>query len=55
MDPKVKKLLNNFFIKNYSSVYKSTPELKIWDNNYYYTVNKDSNIICLLPLNKLAY
>ncbi len=53
MDAVVKKRLNNFFIKNYTSVYKSTPELKSEGNNYYYTTNKDSNIICLLPLIRL--
>lgn len=53
MDPKLKKLLNNFFIENYSSVYKSNPELKSEGNDYYYTINKDSNIICLLPILRL--
>ncbi len=53
MDPKVKKLLNKFFIENYSSVYESNPELKGCGNDYYYTVAKDNNIICLLPLLKL--
>ena len=51
MDPVVKKKLNNFFIKNYSKVYKTTPELKSMGNNYYYTVSKKSKIICLLPIN----
>lgn len=50
MDPKLKKLLNNFFIENYSSVYKSNPELKSCGNDYYYTVVKNNNVICLIPL-----
>jgi len=53
MDKKVKNLLNNFFIENYSSVYKSNPELKSCGDDYYYTIAKDSNTICLLPLIKL--
>ena len=53
MDPIVKAKLNKFFIKNYSSVYKSTPELKAEGNDYYYTSNKSSNIICLIPIGKI--
>ena len=53
MDAVVKKRLNKFFTQNYSLVYKSTPELKSCGNDYYYTVGKDNNIICLLPLYKL--
>jgi len=53
MDQIVKRKLNNFFIKNFSTVYKSTPELKPMGNDYYYTYNKDSNIICLIPLCKI--
>ena len=53
MDAVVKKRINQFFIKNYPFVYKSTPVLKSEGNDYYYTVNKNSNIICLIPLLKL--
>ena len=53
MDAVVKKKLNNFFIKNYSKVYNSTPELKSEGNDYYYTSNKNSNIICLIPMDKI--
>ena len=53
MDAIVKKRLNKFFIKNYSKIYKSTPELKSEGFDYYYTINKDSNIICLIPLIKI--
>ncbi len=35
----------------FSNVYSSKPELKpVEDTNYYYLTNKDSNVICLLPL-----
>jgi hypothetical protein len=50
MDPIVKTLLNKFFIDNYPTVYKSTPELKQEGDDYFYTTNKDSDIICLMPL-----
>ena len=50
MDAVVKKRLNKFFIKNFSKIYKSTPELKSAGYDYYYTVSKDNNIICLMPL-----
>lgn len=51
MDKIVKMAINDLFIKHFSHVYKSKPELKSVDNtNYYYLTNKDSNIICLLPL-----
>ena len=53
MDAVVKKKINQFFLKNYSNVYKSTPVLKSEGNDYYYTINKDNNIICLIPLIKL--
>ena len=53
MDAVVKKKINQFFIKNFSKVYDSTPELKSEGNDYYYTTNKDTNIICLIPLIKL--
>ena len=53
MDPELKKLLINFFTENYSSVYESNPELKNCGDDYYYTSEKDSNTICLLPLLKL--
>jgi hypothetical protein len=53
MDPIVKAKLNKFFIENFSKMYKSTPELKPEGNDYYYTVNKDSNIICLMPILKI--
>jgi len=53
MDPIVKTKLNKFFIKNYSKVYTSTPELKSEGNDYYYTASKSSNIICLIPLGKI--
>ena len=53
MDAGVRKRLHKFFLKNYSLVYKSNPTLKSCGNDYYYTVAKDSNIICLLPLLKL--
>ena len=50
MDAIVKTLLNKFFSDNYPTVYKSTPELKQEGDNYYYTTNEDSNVICLMPL-----
>jgi hypothetical protein len=50
MDAVVKKRLNKFFIKNYSKIYKTTPELKSAGFDYYYTTNKENNIICLIPL-----
>lgn len=53
MDPVVKRKLNNFFLKNYSKVYKTTPELKSEGNNYYYTICKNNKIICLLPIHML--
>ena len=53
MDPIVKAKLNKFFIKNYSKVYNTTPELKSEGNDYYYTTNKDSNIICFIPIDKI--
>ena len=53
MDLIVKAKLNKFFIKNYSKVYNTTPNLKAEGNEYYYTTNNGSNIICLLPLTKL--
>jgi hypothetical protein len=53
MDPIVKAKLNKFFIKNYSKVYDTTPELKSEGNNYFYTFNKDSNIICLIHIDRI--
>jgi len=53
MDLIVKAKLNKFFIKNFSKVYDTTPELKSEGNDYYYTTNKSSNIICLIPLGKI--
>jgi hypothetical protein len=53
MDPIVKAKLNKFFIKNYSKVYNSTPELKSEGNDYYYTVNKENNVICFIPIDKI--
>jgi len=53
MDLKVKRKINSFFSKHYSLVYKSTPELKSEGDNYYYTVNKENNIICLIPIYKI--
>ena len=53
MDAVVKKKLNNFFLKNYSKIYKSNPKLKSCGNDYYYTVAKENKIICLLPINKI--
>jgi hypothetical protein len=53
MDAIVKKKINHFFTKNYSSVYKTTPVLKSEGNNYFYTTNKENNVICLIPINKL--
>jgi len=53
MDPIVKAKLNKFFIKNYSKVYNTTPEVKSEGNNYYYTTSKNSKIICLIPLDKI--
>jgi len=53
MDPIVKVKLNKFFIKNYSKIYNSTPELKAEGNDYYYTSNKSSNIICLISIDKI--
>lgn len=39
------------FQKHYSKVYQSKPEIKmVEDTNYFYITNKDSNVICLLPL-----
>jgi len=51
MDNMTKIILNEMFQKHYSKVYKSKPEIKmVEDTNYFYITNKDSNIICLLPL-----
>lgn len=49
MDDITKQLLNDFFVQNFSGVYKSKPELKSIDKDFYYLTNKDSNIICLIP------
>ena len=49
MDDITKQLLNDFFVQNFSGVYKSKPELKNIDKDFYYLTNKDSNIICLIP------
>ena len=53
MDPIVKAKLNKFFIKNYSKVYDTTPELKSEGNDYYYTSSKSSNIICLIHIDRI--
>lgn len=53
MDLKVKAKLNKFFIKNYSKVYDSTPEVKSEGNDYYYTTGKGSNIICLISIDRI--
>ena len=51
MDDNIKTVLNGMYMKYFSNVYTSKPELKsVEDTNYYYISNKDSNIICLLPL-----
>ena len=49
MDDITKQLLNDFFVQNFSGVYKSKPELKSIGKDFYYLTNKDSNIICLIP------
>ena len=33
--------------------HRNCPELKSEGNDYYYTTNKSSNIICLIPLGKI--
>ena len=53
MDAVVKKNINQFFNKNFSKVYDSTPELKSEGNDYYYTTNKENNVICLIPINRI--
>jgi len=53
MDLKVKAKLNKFFIKNYSKVYEYTPEVKSEGNDYFYTSSKISNIICLIPIDRI--
>lgn len=51
MDDITKMILDKMFAAHYSTVYTSKPEIKCADNvNYYYLTNKNSNIICLLPL-----
>lgn len=51
MDSNTKTILNAMFMQYFSEVYKSKPEIKsVEDTNYFYLTNKDSNIICLLPL-----
>lgn len=52
MDINIKNTLNDYFIKHYSNIYDSKPEIKaIEDSNYYYVTHPESNIICLIPLN----
>lgn len=54
MDKLVKEQLNKFFIRNYSKYYNSSPQLKEAGDDYFYTINKDCNIICLIPISLLG-
>ena len=54
MDKLVKEQLNKFFIRNYSKYYTSSPQLKEVGDDYFYTVNEDCNIICLIPISLLG-
>jgi hypothetical protein len=55
MDDNIKQLLNQYFTKHFSAVYNTKPELhSIEDTNYYYITNPDSNVICLMPLEKVV-
>lgn len=49
MDEITKQLLNDFFVQHFSGVYKSKPQLKSINDDYYYITNKDSKVICLIP------
>jgi hypothetical protein len=58
MEDELKHALNSFFTKHYSAVYKpqtashrnSGPELRsVEGTDYYYTIHRDSDTICLIP------